>query len=190
MNAAARELEPVRDLLLIARDRERAEVRCQDETHRVRDAVVDHFAHDVLDPRRPVPHPEVAAEPTPELGREHIDLTLRYGEQWRGPADRAVVLGDLLDNGTRGRPAVADVRQVAGDLLERRGPAVGHDEDADHADVRSRTCSTNRRTLSSGVCGVSPWPTLKTCPGRPSARPSTSSMRNCSSRQGASSDTG
>ena len=56
--------------------------------------------------------------------------------------------------------------------------------------VRSRTCSTRRRTLSVGVCGTSPWPTLNTWPGRPPARSRTSSIRNRSSRQGASSAAG
>ena len=101
VDPAAGELEPVRDLLLVARDRERAEVRREDEAHRIRDAVLDHLADDVLDPRRPVPHAEVAAEPVSELGRERVDLTLRDGEERRASPDRAVVLGDLVDHGAR-----------------------------------------------------------------------------------------
>ena len=67
VDPAALEVEPVRDLLLVARDRQRAEVRREHEAHGVRHAVVDHLADDVLDPRRPVPHPEVAAVLVAEL---------------------------------------------------------------------------------------------------------------------------
>ncbi len=160
------ELEPVGDLLLVARDRERAELRCEDEPDRVRDPVGDHLAHDLLDPGRPVPHPEVAAVALAELVRQRLHLHARDLEQRRAAADRAVVLGDLLEDGRRGRPTGADVGQVAGDLLERRRRAIRHHEHADRElgrhDVRSCTCATSRRTLSSGVCGTIPWPRLKT----------------------------
>ena len=132
-----------------------------------RHALLRHLSDDLLDPGRPVAHAEVAAEVVAELGLERVDLPRRDLEERRAPADRAVVLGDLVDDRSRRGTAVADVREVAGDLVERRRPSVRHDEDADrrgarHGDVRSRTCSTSRRTLSGGVCGVSPCPTLKT----------------------------
>ena len=60
----------------------------------------------------------------------------------------------------------------------------------DAHDVRSCTCATSRRTLSSGVCGRIPCPRLKTWPGRPPARSRTSSARARSSRHGASSELG
>ena len=81
VDPAAIELEPVGDLLLVARNRERAEVRREHEAHRARHAVLDHLADDLLDPRRPVPHPEVAAVVVPELGRERVDLALRHREE-------------------------------------------------------------------------------------------------------------
>ena len=167
VDAAAVELEAVGHLLLVAGDGQRAEVRREDEAHGVRHALLGHLADDLLDPRRPVAHAEVAAEVVAELGLERVDLPPRDLEERRAPADRAVVLGDLVHDRARRGTAVADVREVAGDLVERRRPSVRHDEDADrrgarHDDVRSRTCSTSRRTLSGGVCGVSPCPTLKT----------------------------
>ena len=77
VDPAAVELEPVGDLLLVARDGQRAEVRREDEADRVRHAVVDHLADYVLDPRRPVAHTEVAAVRIAEIRRERVDLTLR-----------------------------------------------------------------------------------------------------------------
>ena len=160
VDAAAVELEPVRDLLLVARDRQRAEVRREDESDRMRDPVLDHLADDLLDPRRPVTHAEVAAIPVAELLGERIDLCARDLEQRRAAADRAVVLRDLVDDVRGRRAAGADVGEVSGNLVERRGRAVRHDEHADGQldahDVRSPTCSTSRRTLSSGVCGTIP----------------------------------
>ncbi len=83
LDAAAVELEPVGHLLLVPRDRERAEVRREHEAHRALDAVIDHLADDLLDPRRPVTHAEVAAVGLTELLRQRVDLPLRHLEQRR-----------------------------------------------------------------------------------------------------------
>ena len=157
LDLPAMQVETVRDPLLVLRHRQRAEVRGENESDCPCDAVLDHLADDVLDPRRPVPHPEVAAIAVAELLGESVDLLARDLEQRRAAADRAVVLGDLLDYVPRRRAAGADVREIAGNLVERSRGAVGHDQNAGgHADVRSRTCSTRRRTLSTGVCGTRP----------------------------------
>jgi hypothetical protein len=159
LDPSVRELEAVGDPLLVPRDRHGAEVRREDEADGTSDSVLDHLADDVLDPRRPVAHAEVAAKVLPELGGERVDLTARDLEEGRSAADRAVALPDLVDHRTGRRTPAANVRQVARNLLERRRAAVGHDEDADpgaHDDVRARTCSTRRRTASGGVAGTSP----------------------------------
>ena len=51
VDAAVVQLEAVGHLLLVASDRERGEVRGEDETHGALDPVAHHLAHDVLDPR-------------------------------------------------------------------------------------------------------------------------------------------
>src|SRR3990170_3931237 len=195
LDSAAIEVEPVCDLLLVARHGHGAEVRREHEADRMRDAVLDHLADDLLDPRRPVAHPEIAPVSVPETLRERVDLPARHFEKRRASADRAVALRDLPEQLVGRRTPGADVGEVARDLGERGRAAVGHDQNphrqADgHDEVRSRTCSTRRRTLSTGVCGTRPWPTLKMWPGRPPARSRTSSIRNLSTRQGASSVAG
>ena len=62
----AMEVEAVCDPLLVLGHRQGAEVRREDEPDRARDAVLHHLADDVLDPRRPVPHPEVTGVPAIE----------------------------------------------------------------------------------------------------------------------------
>ena len=83
-DAPAVELEAVGHLLLVAGDRQRAEVRREHEAHGVRHALLRHLSDDLLDPGRPVAHAEVAAEVVAELGLERVDLPLvtsRRGER-------------------------------------------------------------------------------------------------------------
>ncbi len=130
LDPPAAELEPVRDPLLVTGDRQSAEVRREDEADGMGRAVLDHLADDLLDPRRPVPHPEVAPVLAAERGRERVDLPARHVEERRAPADGAVVLGDLLDDRLWRRPAGTNVREVARDLVQRLRAAVRHHEHA------------------------------------------------------------
>src|SRR5207237_5521053 len=74
LDPGAAELEPVRDLLLVAGDRERAELRREDEADRMCDPVLGHLADDLLGPRRPVAHAEVAAVCGAELRSQRRQL--------------------------------------------------------------------------------------------------------------------
>ena len=65
VDAPAVELEAVGDLLLVAGDGQRREVRREHEAHRVRHALLGHLADDLLDPRRPVAHAEVQRKSSP-----------------------------------------------------------------------------------------------------------------------------
>ncbi len=136
VDVAAVEVEAGLDLGLVLRDRHGREVRREHDGDGPLDAVVDHLADGLLDPGRPVAHPEVGLEPVRLAGRVEVrhrpvDLGLRQPHDGRRAADRAVVVGDLVQHGRRRRAAVADVGEVAGDLVERLRAAVGHEEDAD-----------------------------------------------------------
>jgi hypothetical protein len=86
LHLPAVELEPVRDLLLVAGDGHGAELgREHGPTACVTSLVLEHLADDLLDPRRPVAHPEVAPEAVPELGGERVDLRPRRLEEGERP---------------------------------------------------------------------------------------------------------
>ena len=67
-------------------------------------------------------------------------------------------------SGRSGAQAVGDAKP--GDARRRRSR---HRPASDHALVAAWTKSTSRLTLSTGVCGRTPWPRLKMWPGRPPA---------------------
>ena len=139
-------LQPLGDPLLVGADAHAAVVRGEHQAHRVRHPIVDHARHGVLDPRRPVTHAEVTLEALrPETLGQGGDLPARHREERRRPADRAVVVRDLVeDRAWRGPPAT-DVGEVAGQVVQRLRAAVRHDQETDGPanhraiTVRSRT---------------------------------------------------
>ncbi len=132
---AAVEVEPGADLGLVLGDGHRREVRCEHDRDRPLDAVVEHLPDGLLDPRGPVAHAEVGAEAARGCGvkvrHRARDLLLGQPEDGRRAADLAVVVRDLVEHGPRRRPPVADVGEVARQVAERLGAAVGHEQDAD-----------------------------------------------------------
>ena len=100
------QLLPGADLLEVALRVHRAVMRRQHDADGPRDALLRHGPDHLLDPRRPVPHAEVAAidrgiQPRGK-GRE---LALAVRAQRGASADQPVVIGDFLHDGARSRPA-------------------------------------------------------------------------------------
>ncbi len=95
------------------------------------DAVLDHLRHNLLDPRGPVAHAQIEAVALRiQFLLDGRDLLPGDAKQGRTAADHAVVVGDLLQHGRRRRSPAADVRQIAGQFVERIGASIGHDEHA------------------------------------------------------------
>src|SRR3984957_2548844 len=107
---------------------------------------------------------------------------LRHGEvSQRTLADEAVAMRDLVDRGLWQRPTACYVAQVFRNFIQRLGSAMCQQQNRgafpfSHRAVSccvaaaySRTNRTAACTLSTGVPGTIPCPTLKICPGRPAA---------------------
>jgi hypothetical protein len=93
------------DLVAVFRDGERAVMRREHHADRVRDAVLEHLADDLLDPRRPVPHAEITAVVLRvELSLKGVDLAAGDLGQRRAAPDQLVVVGDLFEHLPAGRP--------------------------------------------------------------------------------------
>ena len=164
--AAAVVLRRLDHALDVGLDRHPGPVRRHHDADRAFDAVGAHRRDRLRDERLRVLHPEVGAERARSAGsafsRSTRPVGLRAGrvQQREHVADRGVSLLQLREVLGRRRPAAADVRVVALDVVgAARGP-VRHHQHADRRvaqrgascrSVRSWTRSTSRRSVSGSV---------------------------------------
>src|ERR1035441_8278427 len=160
-------------------------------------AVGSHLLQRVRDKRVPVAHADVNRKP--QLAGYTLRLLARNSGQ--GPAaNQRVAMLHLAHHRLRHGPAARDVLQELGNVLHPLRTAVSdeqhcrlaHSALAGLAAVRLNSCTNCAKsfTLETGVCGKMPWPRLKMCPGRPSARRRMCSARRFSSGHDANSVTG
>src|SRR6185437_23900 len=195
-NANERErLQILVDLPEVELDGHPGVVRRHNESYHVLDPTGPKLVESGGDPRLPVPHSD-GHRHGPAPRRQGLLQSPRLGprafENGRSPADRGVAASDFLHDVARCGPVPSNVEQIGLDVAQCSGASVRHDENAErlaHA-VSVCTRSTTRRTASTGVVGKTPWPRLKMCPGRPSARAMMSWTRASSSAGGANSATG
>ena len=117
--------------------------------------------------RNPEAAAEVTLQPVERLG---VDAAILF-------ADILLILEPL----GRDPPPARDELEEGPDLVRRRRPAEGDEQDGVQVHRRSDsswTMSTSARACATGVSWWTPWPRLKMCPGRPPARASTSLTRS------------
>src|SRR5207344_2551957 len=98
-----------------------------------------------------------------------VGLTARQLGQRRAAADQLVVVRHLREALRRYAPSRRDDLEEGIDVLGSLGPSERdqqHRVDAAHRADSSCTMSTRAMTWSTGVCLWTPWPRLKTWPGR------------------------
>src|ERR1019366_1967041 len=162
-----------------------------------RNAIRSHLLQRVGDKRAPVAHANVNRKV--QLARHCVGLLARDPGQGRAANQRVAML-HLAHHRFRHGPAARDVLQELGNVLHLLRTAVSDEQHrrlahsllAGLAAVKPNSCTNCARsfTLETGVCGKMPWPRLKMCPGRPSARRRMCSARRFSSGHDANSNTG
>src|SRR5664279_2898081 len=183
--------------LLVKSDASPGVVRSKANCDHACNAVGSHLLQRVRDKRMPVAHANINRKP--QLARYPIGLLAGNPGQRRAANQRVAML-HLAHYGLRHGPAARDVQQELGNVLHPLRTAVSDEQHcrlahsilAGLAAVKLNSCTNCARsfTLVTGVCGKMPWPRLKMCPGRPSARRRMCSARRFSSGHDANSVTG
>ena len=135
-----------------------------------------HLRERLVQERVPVPHADVDGQSEAllrERASERVGLAARQIVQRRASADQLVVVRHLLEPFRRNAPSRRDDLEERANVLGSLGSSERDQQDrvdAGHRDDSSWTMSTRAMTWSTGVSLWTPWPRLKTWPGRPPPR--------------------
>ena len=162
-----------RDVGRVALPRSLGLERRQDDAERAPMPGVLHLRERLVQERVPVPHADVDGQGEAllcERASERVGLAARQLVQRRAPADQLVVVRHLFEALRRNAPSRRDDLEERADVLGSLGSSERDQQDrvdAGHREDSSWTMSTRAMTWSTGVSLWTPWPRLKTWPGRP-----------------------